>query len=39
MYILKKNPFIGDLQLEVDVTVEVLHSIFVLFMFPNGSNS
>lgn len=38
-YVLEKNPLTGGLQLDVDVTVEVLLSTFVLFMFPNGSNS
>lgn len=39
LYSLEKNPFIDCLQVEVDVTVDVLLSTFVLFMFPDGSNS
>lgn len=38
-YLLEKKPFADGLQVEVDVTVDVLQSTFVLFMFSDGSNS
>lgn len=39
LFLLEKKPFTEGLQVEVDVTVDVLLSILVLFMFPDGSNS
>jgi len=38
-YLLEKKPFTDCLQVEEDVTVDVLLSTFVLFMFSDGSNS